>query len=131
MHLIETPDFDIFQVQKETKGNELITVTTFLMHKLRVFTKFKIHVEVFMSFIAKIQSQYKDIAYHNKTHGADVCQTVYYYIETCQYKLRAHLDDLEICSIVLAGSCHDFEHPGFNNVYLVETKHSLALRYND
>lgn len=33
--------------------------------------------------------------------------------------------------MLLAGCCHDHEHPGFNNVFLMETKHELALRYND
>lgn len=31
----------------------------------------------------------------------------------------------------LAGACHDFDHPGFSNLYLVETKDEIALRYND
>lgn len=34
-------------------------------------------------------------------------------------------------SYILAGACHDFDHPGFNNLYLVETKDEIALRYND
>ena len=32
--------------------------------------------------------------------------------------------------MVVAGACHDHEHPGFNNVYLVDTKDVLAIRYN-
>lgn len=31
-----------------------------------------------MRFIVKIQSGYKDIAYHNKTHAADLSQTAYF-----------------------------------------------------
>ena len=31
----------------------------------------------------------------------------------------------------LDAACHDYEHPGFNNPYLVNTKNELALRYND
>ena len=31
----------------------------------------------------------------------------------------------------LAAACHDLDHKGFNNVYLIETKDSLAIRYND
>ena len=33
-------------------------------------------------------------------------------------------------SLLVAGACHDHEHPGFNNVYLVDTKDAIALRYN-
>lgn len=31
----------------------------------------------------------------------------------------------------MAAAAHDFEHPGFNNPYLVATQHELAIRYND
>jgi len=32
---------------------------------------------------------------------------------------------------ILAGACHDLDHKGYNNVYLIETKDELAVRYND
>ena len=40
------------------------------------------------------------------------------------------MNDLEMMSLVVAGACHDHEHWGVNNVYLVEAKDLLALRYN-
>jgi len=33
-------------------------------------------------------------------------------------------------SLLVAGACHDHEHFGFNNVYLVETNDPIAIRYN-
>ncbi len=30
----------------------------------------------------------------------------------------------------MAGACHDHEHFGFNNVYLVESADEIAIRYN-
>lgn len=33
--------------------------------------------------------------------------------------------------MIIGGGCHDFEHPGFNNAYLVETHHEYAIKYND
>ena len=33
--------------------------------------------------------------------------------------------------MLLAACCHDFEHPGFNNLFLIETGNELAVRYND
>lgn len=33
-------------------------------------------------------------------------------------------------SLIIAGACHDFEHPGLNNVYLMDTRDPIALRYN-
>lgn len=43
---------------------------------------------------------------------------------------KCKIDDLDLMSLVVAGGCHDFEHPGFNNVYLVEVRDQIAIRYN-
>ena len=32
---------------------------------------------------------------------------------------------------VLAAACHDVDHPGFSNPYLIEKRDKLAIRYND
>jgi len=31
----------------------------------------------------------------------------------------------------MSGAIHDFEHPGVNNIYLINSKNKLAVRYND
>lgn len=33
--------------------------------------------------------------------------------------------------MIIGGACHDHEHPGFNNVYLIETRDDIAIKYND
>lgn len=40
------------------------------------------------------------------------------------------MSDLEFMALIVAGACHDYEHPGVNNAYLTETKHALAIKYN-
>lgn len=32
---------------------------------------------------------------------------------------------------MIAAACHDFEHPGFNNFFLVESRSPWAIEYND
>ena len=34
-------------------------------------------------------------------------------------------------SYILAAACHDVDHPGVNNIYLIESRDKLAIRYND
>jgi hypothetical protein len=85
LEISNTIDFDIFQLRKTSKDNELVTLSTYLMHKHKYFQSLKIVVDIFVSFMSKIQSGYKDITYHNKTHGADLCQTAYYYLVSCDY----------------------------------------------
>lgn len=38
---------------------------------------------------------------------------------------------MDISSYILAACCHDLEHPGLSNLFLIESRHKLALRYND
>jgi hypothetical protein len=33
--------------------------------------------------------------------------------------------------MIIAAACHDYGHPGFNNIYLVETFDDIAVKYND
>lgn len=39
--------------------------------------------------------------------------------------------DLEFGAIIIAAACHDFEHFGFNNPFLIESRLPWAIEYND
>jgi hypothetical protein len=41
------------------------------------------------------------------------------------------LTDVDSCALLIAALCHDIGHFGKTNVFLTETGHELALRYND
>ena len=103
---------------------------------MHIFAKEKIFEQLPLSntrvipFFQRIQSLYKDITYHNKTHAADLCQSFY---SMCRAGLaeKCNLDKWDMLAYITAGACHDVEHPGFNNVYLTEVGDQLAIRYND
>jgi hypothetical protein len=40
------------------------------------------------------------------------------------------LDGYEISSLLIACLIHDFKHPGLNNGFLMNTSHSIAIKYN-
>ena len=77
----------------------------------------------------KIQAGYNIVPYHNKTHAADVAQTMYYFImgNDSEWMRKGELDNLDFFSMILAGTIHDFEHPGQNNLYLINSKHKFAI----
>ncbi len=77
LDLAHTNKFDVFQVKKSSNENELLLTETFILHKQKLFSHLNISVDVFLAFMNKIQSGYKAVSYHNKTHAADVCQTMY------------------------------------------------------
>jgi 3',5'-cyclic-nucleotide phosphodiesterase len=34
-------------------------------------------------------------------------------------------------SLTIAAACHDVDHPGLTNLYLIESSHPLSIRFND
>jgi len=75
LNKIELFEFDIFELRSATGGNELVTVINYLMDKNDFHTKLRIVKDKFRKYSIVIQSMYNPIAYHNKTHASDVCQT--------------------------------------------------------
>lgn len=41
-----------------------------------------------------------------------------------------HTDSIEVFSLIVAAACHDYKHPGVNNVYLTEMRDPIAIQYN-
>jgi hypothetical protein len=118
-------------LQDLTLENELVTVTSYILAKQGVFTNMNIPFDIYTNFMTVIQKGYKNVTYHNKTHAADLSQTFNYFCTTCHMREKTKLDDLDFFTLITAGACHDHEHPGFNNVFLVESKDPIAIRYND
>lgn len=97
-------DFNIFDFKEEVEEKELFVISSYLMHKHQLFQNCKIDPEAFFKFIKKINDNYtpKWIEYHNKTHGADVCQTSYFFLEGCNFKTIGNISDLELMSIIIS-----------------------------
>jgi 3',5'-cyclic-nucleotide phosphodiesterase len=79
-----------------------------------------INVAKFKCFASAIAAGYKEMAYHNKTHAADLVQTINYYLTTGGLGETAQLDELEYLAILTSAAVHDFEHPGVNNIFLAK-----------
>lgn len=45
--------------------------------------------------------------------------------------LSSKLGDLEILILLTSCICHDLDHPGYNNIYQINARTELAIRYND
>lgn len=45
--------------------------------------------------------------------------------------LPSKIGDLEVLILITSCICHDLDHPGYNNIYQINAKTELALRYND
>ena len=132
MDLCESGNFNIFKIRDLTNGNEAVTVVLSLLARQNVFVDLlKLNYIKLKNFLKGIQDGYKNITYHNKTHGADLCQTFYLFCTRGELAIKAKFDSVDFLSYLVAAACHDFEHPGVNQVFLCQKKQALALRYND
>jgi hypothetical protein len=128
---LDLNDFDVFELKRITNGKELFTLMHMLFKRKNLFALLNINERKFKDFVSRIQTGYNPVPYHTATHAADVAQTLHYLLSSCSAGDLLQITHLETASCYLAACVHDFEHPGVNNTYLVNTQAELALRYND
>ncbi|UPQ97729.1 3'5'-cyclic nucleotide phosphodiesterase [Chloropicon primus] len=133
LEVLETVDdwlFDAFKLEEVTGGHPLSVLACHLFKRLNMFETFEINETQFLHFALKIESGYPvSNAYHNRTHVANVLQSMYTLLTKGLGPEVA--GDEEILAGLLAALIHDYEHKGVNNDFLVRFQDDLALKYND
>ena len=122
--------FDCFDFHQFTNGHGISYLVPHLFNVYGLIESGKFDETKLYNFGKKIESGYLNNPYHNKIHGFDVCQTVNVMLNKCKFITLANLTSLDIAGMLLAAAVHDYEHPGFNNMYLINTRDTYALRYN-
>eukprot|EP00741_Cyanophora_paradoxa_P013200 tig00000178_g12752.t1 len=122
-------DFDIYQVDHNSEGRPLLAMSMAIVEGLGLSRRLPIDVPRLASFVARVESGYGPHPYHNRIHAADVCQSMA--VVLLRGGLVGYLSDVEQLAAYLACIVHDFEHPGLNNNYLINTGDPLAILYND
>lgn len=79
-------------------------------------------------YLRLVAAGYRANPYHNAAHAADVTQGMAVLL---QMSLSERLTRLERLALLLAGAVHDLGHPGVSNQFLVASRDSWALVYND
>jgi hypothetical protein len=72
---------------------------------------------------------YRDNPFHSWFHGFSVYQMSFYQLQFP--KMTRHLRFVDIFALLVAALCHDLDHPGCTNSFLIQMEDELALRYND
>ncbi|KAL4705472.1 hypothetical protein ACJJTC_017332 [Scirpophaga incertulas] len=76
-------------------------------------------------FILTILKCYRDNPYHNAEHAFCFTHTVYLIL----INNPGRFEFVETVGMLLAGLCHDVDHPGYNNNFLALCHHPLSLMY--
>nr|CAI5866500.1 unnamed protein product [Callosobruchus analis] len=92
-------------------------------------SKFAIDIHTLRNFLYEAYKNYNDVPFHNFRHCFCVAQMLYA-ISWC-VDLPSKIGDLEVLILLTSCICHDLDHPGYNNIYQINAKTELAIRYND
>lgn len=124
-----TWEFNIFDFNDSVKTRPLYHLSKHILEQYGVSQHFNLDETLLDTFLAKVDSGYRNNLYHCSLHGADVLQSVHYFLMTA--KIDELLTREEQFSCLIAAMCHDIDHPGVNNAFLINTGAPLAVRYND
>lgn len=111
--------FDIFD------ANLLSVADSLLTRHLDVVGRYGVGRAQLSRFLGAVGRLMRPNPYHNLHHAVDTACVALKFAKDLDV---SHLDTF---ALVLAALCHDLDHPGRGNSFLVATNHRLALRYND
>jgi len=76
-------------------------------------------------FTLTVRKNYRKVPYHNWAHGYSVAHTIYIFTKDCD-----NFTQLQKFSLFVSGLCHDLDHRGTNNQFLINSSASLAEIYS-
>ncbi|KAF2902657.1 hypothetical protein ILUMI_03530, partial [Ignelater luminosus] len=122
---LRMPTFDSRQWEDE----ELLLLLQQMYLDLDLCSKFAININILRNFLYEVYKNYNEVPFHNFRHCFCVAQMLYSI--TWSVNLPEKIGDLEVLILLTSCVCHDLDHPGYNNIYQINAKTELALRYND
>ncbi|XP_017759626.1 PREDICTED: uncharacterized protein LOC108550396 [Eufriesea mexicana] len=122
---LRSPAFDARQWEDE----ELLLMLQTMFVELDLPQKFNIPLPILRNFLYEVYNNYNEVPFHNFRHCFCVAQMMY--AIAWAVDLPSLIGDLEVFILIVSCICHDLDHPGYNNIYQINARTELALRYND
>merc|ERR1740121_3430019 len=118
-------DLDIFAYE----GDELVPLVAKLMDDTCGTDRCVVPMDYLRNWSWAVRRLYQDNPYHNWYHGFGVFQHSYH--QMVASSISNHFRYIDVFGLLVAALCHDADHPGVTNGFLVEEGSELAIRYND
>jgi len=123
-------DCPVFVVHEELQSQLMLVVGFALFTQHGLVDDLCIDLAILQSALIAVSSGYhEENPFHNHVHATDVAISSSYMI--AHTVLEAALSPQEKFISIFSALCHDFDHPGVTNNFLIATQHPLSLRYND
>lgn len=111
-------------------GRSLPVLCVHLFHLYGLLDHFNLDVVRLWKLFSLIEEGYHSTnPYHNSIHATDVTQAMHCFLQ--ESKILEHMEPLEIMASLLGAVCHDLDHPGVNQPFLIATSNHLAALYEN
>ena len=125
--------FDVLALEREVPG---CVFSSYVMHPFRQHRMARglcgISSHTLRAFGAMIDDGYRpraDVPFHNATHATSVLHAAHVFVSS--KRVLPFVSPRQVVALLVAASIHDYDHPGVNNLYLVNSEHELAIQHND
>ncbi|CAF1321520.1 unnamed protein product [Adineta steineri] len=124
------PDLELFEFSPWSVGNDMKP-----MHVLYMFLDLanmdpinvnRFDMECLMRFTLTVRKNYRNVPYHNWSHAFSVAHAIYTVIKQTKH----HFTTNECIALFVACLCHDLDHRGKTNAYMVKSASTLASIYS-
>ena len=122
---IAKPNFDILKIVNVAELYDMVS------RMFRDCSDVHISDVKFNLWIRKVAELYshRHNPYHNFKHGVTVMQSLYYFLQHTE--AQKCFNGVNKFAMLFSGICHDIDHTGRSNVFEINSRSHLALRYND
>lgn len=117
-------NFDTDFLANCSSGHPVSTLGDYLFTTMLLNKRLQLDADKVQLFFERVEQGYLPNPYHNCTHAADVMFSLMFLCKSSG--LFFYSSDLEIASSVVATLGHDIGHLGYNNRFLVNSRHLLA-----
>ncbi|KAL6745688.1 hypothetical protein V8C86DRAFT_3150849 [Haematococcus lacustris] len=111
-------EFDAFQLTALTAGRPLSVLAYWLLQKTGLVSTMCLDTTKLVRWLWRIEAGYCANAYHNRSHAADVVQTLHMLL-TQGGLAPGYADPLTRLAAYLAAVCHDYQYHGRTNDWLI------------
>jgi len=116
------------EVQRLSNGHALVAFGWALIERHGLRAKLDLRTNAVLELLCEVENGYRDVAYHNSVHGADVTHAMHWLLCTDELKPSTASEPLLLFTAILSAIVHDLGHDGYNNAFHVNSNSDLAIR---
>ena len=100
---------DTFRIEELSCQRPLTAVTYRIFQERSLLRTYAIEPRTLISYLLTLEDHYQAVPYHNKAHGADVCQSMHVLLNASALDVRLSKGKLEnrlVLSLIISGCLH-------------------------